>query len=198
MENKSAPNNPFDPGYFETPELRAMGFAGVGEDIRVARNCTLIGLANITLGNHVRIDGPTVIAAHSGYLRLGDYIHIGGFCYLACGGGIELADFSGLSQGVKIYSVSDDYSGAALTNPTVPKEYLKVASAPVRLGRHVIVGSGSVMLPGADIGAGCSVGALSLVTKPLPEWGVYAGCPARRIGERSKDLLKMEERLRSL
>jgi galactoside O-acetyltransferase len=189
-------HNPFDPGYFDSAELRAMGFKRVGEEVLVAKNCIIIGLANITLGNHVRIDGPTVIAAHSGSLGLGDYIHIGGGCHLACAGGINLGDFSGLSQGVRIYSASDDYSGEALTNPTVPREYLKVTVAPVTLGRHVIVGAGSVILPGAGIGEGTSVGALSLVTKPLAEWGVYSGCPARRLKARSRDLLALEEKLR--
>ena len=189
--------NPFDPGYYETPELRQMGFKRVGENVRIARNCTIIGLANVAIGNHVRIDGGTVIAAHSGALELGDYIHIGAGCYLACTGGITLADFCGLSQDVRIYSASDDYSGESLTNPTVPREYLDVTVAPVRLGRHVIVGSGSVILPGADIGEGSSLGALSLAAKPLGEWGVYFGAPAKRIKARSKKLLELEKKLRA-
>ena len=65
----------------------------------------------------------------------------------------------------------------------------------MRLGRHVIVGSGSVVLPGVVIGDGCSVGALSLVTKSLPEWGVYFGAPVRRLRARSKRLLELEQRL---
>ena len=31
-----------------------------------------------------------------------------------------MKDFSGISQGVKIYSNNDDYSGNFMTNPTVP------------------------------------------------------------------------------
>ncbi|TGS72469.1 acyltransferase, partial [Mesorhizobium sp. M8A.F.Ca.ET.181.01.1.1] len=102
---------------------------------------------------------------------------VGGMCFLAGGGGIQMEDFSGLSQGVRVYSTSDDYSGAALTNPTVPREYLNMKIAPVRLGRHVIVGSGSVILPGCVLGEGVSVGAMSLVTKNLEPWGVYFGSP---------------------
>jgi len=135
------------------------------------------------------------VSASSGYIKIGSHVHIGGMAFLAGGGGIELADFSGLSQGVRIYSTSDDYSGAALTNPTVPKDYLNVKVAPVTLGRHVIVGSGSVILPGCVIGEGTSIGALSLVTKSLNPWGVYFGTPARRLRARSRKLLKLEEAL---
>lgn len=104
-----------------------------------------------------------------------------------------MKDFSGLSQGVRIYSGTDDYTGKSLTNPTVPNKYLKIKIAPVLLGKHVIVGSSSVILPGVTIGDGSSVGALSLVTKSLDEWGVYFGAPAKKLKVRSKDMLKLEE-----
>ena len=106
-----------------------------------------------------------------------------------------MSDFSGLSQGICIYSGTDDYTGKFLTNPTVPDKYLKVKLAQVILGRHVIVGSGSVILPGVTIGEGSSVGALSLVTKSLDEWGVYFGVPVKKLKARSKDILKLEAEL---
>lgn len=186
--------NPFNPGYATTEELRTLGFAQVGENVMVARNCTLIGLENIHIGDNVRIDGLTTIAAARGHCRIGRNIHIGGGGHLACAGGLTISDFANLSQGVRIYTISDDYSGAAMTNPTVPPEFTNVTLAPVTVGRHVIIGSGSVVLPGADLGEGVAVGALSLVTRPLDPWGIYAGSPARRIRDRSTVLLDAERR----
>jgi acetyltransferase-like isoleucine patch superfamily enzyme len=187
--------HPFNQGYFESEELRKFGFKSVGENVKIAKNTTIIGLNNISLGNNIRIDGNVIISAYSGSLTLGNYIHIGGSCHLSCAGGIALKDFSGLSQGVKIHSGTDDYTGKSLTNPTVPHKYLKVKIAPVLLGKHVIVGSNSVILPGVTIGDGSSVGALSLVTKSLDEWGVYFGAPAKKLKARSKDMLKLEDEL---
>jgi acetyltransferase-like isoleucine patch superfamily enzyme len=195
MSQVPTPSNPFDPGYYHSDELRAFGFADVGRDVSIAKNATIIGLHNIVIGDHVRIDGNTTIAAHAGSLVIGRHVHIGGGSFLACAGGITLDDFSGLSQGVRIYSGSDDYSGEALTNPTVPRAYLNLRIAPVALGRHVIVGSGSVILPGVRLHDGVAVGALSLVAKSLDAWGVYAGTPARRIRERSNKLLALEQAL---
>ena len=171
------------------------GFGSIGNGVRIARNCTIVGPQNIYIGDDVRIDGPTVLSASSGHIRIGRYVHIGGMCFLAGAGGIELEDFSGLSQGVRIYSASDDYSGEALTNPTVPKRYLNVSIAPVHLGRHVIVGSGTVILPGCDVGDGASIGAMSLVKKNLEPWGIYGGAPARFIKKRSQRLLLLEAEL---
>jgi acetyltransferase-like isoleucine patch superfamily enzyme len=188
-------DNPFNPGYWSEVDLRTFGFGDVGSNVTIAKNCTIVGLANITIGSNVRIDGPTVMSASGGRIRIGSYVHIGGMVFLAGGGGIELEDFSGLSQGVHIYSTSDDYSGHALTNPTVPKEFVNIMVAPVHLKRHVIVGSGSVILPGCTVGEGTSIGALSLVTKSLEPWGVYFGSPVKRLKSRSKRLLTLEERL---
>ena len=187
--------NPFNQGYFESEELCKFGFKNVGYNVKIAKNATIIGLNNISLGSNIRIDSSVVIVAYSGTLTLGNYIHIGSGCYLGCSGGVTLSDFSGLSQGVHIYSASDDYTGVSLTNPTIPHTYLKVKAAPVILGKHVIVGSGCVILPGVIIGEGSCVGALSLVTKVLGEWGVYFGAPAKKIKGRSKTILKLEQEL---
>lgn len=190
--------NPFNPGYYGSDELAAFGFRSVGSHVQVAKNATLIGIENISIGSHVRIDGyTTVVADGQGFLTLGSYIHIGAGCYLAAGGGVVMEDFSGLSQGVRIYSRTDDYSGRTLTNPTVPAEFLGVTQGTVRLGRHVILGSGTVVLPGIVIGDGSSVGALSLVTKSLDPWGVYFGSPARRLKARAQGLLALEAELRA-
>ena len=58
-----------------------------------------------------------------------------------------------------------------------------VKTAPVRLGREVTIGLGSVIDIGVTVGARSQVGALSLVPKytTLDANAVYAGIPVRRI-----------------
>ncbi|ADU69673.1 acyltransferase [Pantoea sp. At-9b] len=185
--------NPFDVGFYTEHELKDFGFKALGKNIAIAKNCTIIGLGNISIGDNVRIDGYTTIVANgNGFLNLGSFIHIGGYSLLSAGAGITMDDFSGISQGVKIYSKTDDYTGQHLTNPTVDPQYTGVVCGEVILSRHVIVGSGTVILPGVTIGEGSSVGALSLVTKNLPEWGVYFGAPVSKIKNRKKNLLELE------
>jgi len=181
--------------YLVSEELRELGCRAVGEDVRVHSTCVMVGLENISFGRHVRVDAFCSLIAGDGHIVLGNRVHIASYALLSGGGGIELADFSGLSHGVKLYTRSDDYSGKTLTNPTVPAEYLGVTEGPIRLGRHVIVGAETVVLPGCEIGDGSSVGAMSLVRSSLPGWGVYFGIPARRLQERSRDLLEGEARL---
>lgn len=187
----------FNPGYYTDADLKKVGFKSIGKNVSIAKNCTIIGASNISIGNNVRIDGYcSIVAAGTGYVKLGSYIHIGGYSMLSAGYGIVMNDFSGLSQGVRIFSRTDDYSGEYLTNPTVPEKYIGISKGEVLLKKHVIIGSGSVVLPRVTIGEGSSVGALSLVTKSLDDWGVYFGSPVKRLKERSKNLLKLEEELR--
>jgi galactoside O-acetyltransferase len=181
--------------YLPDAQLQAQPFRSLGQNVLIHERANVINLENLSIGDNVRIDADVTILA-SGPVVIGSYVHIGAQCYLAGGAGIDLQDFSGLSQGVKIYSTSDDYSGRHLTNPTVPAAYLGVVRAPVHLCRHVIVGAGSVILPGATLAEGCAVGALSLVRRSTEPWGIYSGTPARRIAERSRDLLLLEAALR--
>ena len=80
-----------------------------------------------------------------------------------------------------------------MTNSLLPKKYKKEILLPVKLGKHVIVGAGAIVLPGVDIAEGCSVGAMALLTKSTQPWGLYIGSPARRIKERKRDLLELEK-----
>ena len=103
-----------------------------------------------------------------------------------------LEDFSGVSSRVSIYSSNDDYTGDFLCHPTIPAAYRNVKIGKVVLGKHAIIGAGSVILPDVEIGAGVVVGALSLVKEDCESFGVYAGCPARKRRSRSRKLLELE------
>lgn len=176
-------------------QLEQIGFAEVGEDVLISDKASIYNPARICLGHHVRIDDFCVLAAGVGGIRIGNYVHIAVGCILIGAGEIVFSDFAGLSSRVSIYSSSDDYSGRSLTNPTVPDEYKLVSHKPVFLGRHVIVGSGSVILPGVTLEEGVAIGALSLVTKNCAAFGIYSGNPARRLKERQRGLLELESKL---
>lgn len=182
--------------YYSRTELLKLGLSQVGEHVSISRKASLYNPGNISIGNHVRIDDFCVLSAGTGGIAIGDYIHISAHTSLIGAGPIQLADFSTLSSRVSVFSSNDDYSGASLTNPTVPSRFSGVTHAPVLIGKHSIIGAGSVVLPGVVIEDGVSIGALSLVKKTCKSFGVYVGSPARRIGERKRDLLLLERQLR--
>jgi acetyltransferase-like isoleucine patch superfamily enzyme len=92
-----------------------------------------------------------------------------------------------------VFTQSDDYSGATLTNSTVPAQYKKENKKSVLIERHTIVGAGSIILPGVILREGTSVGAMSLIRNSTEEWSIYVGNPAVKIKNRKKDLLELEK-----
>jgi acetyltransferase-like isoleucine patch superfamily enzyme len=189
-------NERFNPGYYNEDSLRDYNFKSVGKNVLVAKNCTIIGVENISIGDNVRIDGfSTIIATGDGFLEIGSYVHIGGYSAIFAGAGVILKDFSGLSQSVKIYSKSDDYSGTFMTNPTVPAHLTGVISGTIIIERHAIIGSQSIIMPNICIAEGTAVGANSLITKNTEEWSIYFGSPAKKIKNRKKNPLELEKSL---
>jgi len=177
--------------------IEALGFSSFGENLQISDRASFYGADRISLGNNVRIDDFCVLSAGAGGICVGDHVHIAVYSSLIGAGRITLSDFCNISSRVSVYSSSDDYSGAAMTNPTVPVEYTCVTHAEVYMDKHVIVGSGSVILPGIRLEEGVAVGALSLVNKNCEAFGIYAGNPAKRIKERRRDLLEIEQRLKA-
>lgn len=175
--------------------VEQMGFASVGKNVFLSDKAVFYNPAQISLGDHVRIDDFCFLSAGSGGIEIRNYVHISVGCSLVGQGKIICSDFSGLSSRVSIYSSSDDYSGDVMTNPTIPKEYTGVMHGDVFLGKHVIVGCGSVILPGVTLAEGVAVGALSLIRKNCEEFSIYSGNPAKKIACRSKKLLQLEKEL---
>ena len=70
--------------------------------------------------------------------------------------------------------------------------YKKELKKKVVIGRHCIIGAHSAVFPGVIMAEGCSLGAMSMLTKSTEPWSIYFGIPAKRIKERKKDLLILE------
>jgi len=172
-----------------------MGFADFGSNVLLSDKASYYNCKSIRFGSNVRVDDFCVLSAGDGGIEIGNHVHVAVFSALIGRGKITIGDFANLSSRVSVYSSSDDYSGSAMTNPTVPASLTHVYHADVIVGRHVIIGSGSIVLPGVTLQEGVAVGALSLVKQDCGAFGIYAGVPAKRKGERKRDLLALETRL---
>jgi acetyltransferase-like isoleucine patch superfamily enzyme len=171
-------------------QLQAMGFKHLGVDVKISDKASIYNCDLIEIGDYSRIDDFCVV---SGRVTIGRNVHIAVFNNVAGGElGVTMEDFSGLAYGCHVFSQSDDYTGKSMTNPTVPAQFKSETKAAVVIGRHVIVGTSSIVMPGVTLAEGCSVGAMSWITKSTEPWGVYFGIPAKRIKNRSKKLLELE------
>ena len=149
-------------------------------------------LANIAgdvrLGDGTRVDAFVTI---TGRVNVGRNVHISTGACIFGGEGVEIGDYSAVSVQAKILTATEDLSGESFVNPTVDHDRAPIR-APIRIGRHCVVGAGSVLLPGADMPDGACLGALSLLKAPLAPWSINAGAPARYLKHRSRGVLEKE------
>ncbi|MBR3568250.1 MAG: acyltransferase [Salinivirgaceae bacterium] len=110
---------------------------------------------NVFIGDYVRID-----LQHANMIYIDDYAHITSGCRLLCH-----------QRDLKNYRVGDN---AALCG------YRK---GEIHIGKGVMVGMESTIMPGVTIGDGAIVGAGSLVVKDIPAWTVAMGVPAKVVKE---------------
>lgn len=176
--------------FYTRAQLESMGFKSLGKNLQISDRASIYNHDQIDIGDYTRIDDFCVI---SGKVSFGRNVHIAIFCNVAGGErGIVFEDFAGFAYGCHAFTQSDDYSGKTLTNPTVPDRFKTETKAPVRIGRHSIVGTNSIIMPGVVLAEGTSVGAMSMVTKDTEEWSVYFGVPAKKIKNRTRELLNLE------
>jgi galactoside O-acetyltransferase len=181
--------------FYSEEELASLGLNSFGDSVKISRKSSLYNPSNISIGDHSRIDDFCVLSAGTGGITIGRHVHVAVFSALIGNELIDLHDYSGISSRVSIYSSNDDYSGEFMTNPTLPKIFTNIKSGPVVIGKHVIVGAGSIVLPGVTMAEGSGAGALSLIRQDCESFGMYVGIPARKVGSRSRSLLELEEKL---
>ncbi|WP_096635451.1 acyltransferase [Clostridium cochlearium] len=176
--------------FYSSDELKGLGLASVGQSVLISRKVSIYGAENINIGNNVRIDDFCIL---SGKITMGNYIHIAAYTALYGGDkGIIVQDFAGLSSRISIYSLSDDYSGETMTNPMIPEKFKNIQSEKVIIEKHVIIGSGCIVLPGVVLKEGGAFGAMTLINRSSEPWSINAGIPFKKIKNRSKKVLELE------
>lgn len=137
----------------------------VGEDVSIGHGSILswpaTGQASITIGAHTWI-GPynNLRTACCGRLEIGAHCLISQFCTL-------ITHNHGVAQGALIQE-----------QPVVQ------SPSDVIIGDDVWIGAGAILLPGARIGSGAVIAAGAVVRASVPENEIWAGVPARRVGNR--------------
>ena len=111
-------------------------------------------------------------------LRIGNNTVIGNDAMLDARSGIEIGDNVSLSMGVWIWTLQHDPQ-----SPTY-----EAYGGPVRIEDYAWISTRVTILPGITIGKGAVVAAGGVVTKDVEPYTIVGGVPAKKIGERTKDL----------
>lgn len=111
-------------------------------------------------------------------VTIGDYSSIGDHCILDGRGVLTIGNSVNFSTGVWIWTMQHK-----VNDPD-----FEVETAPVVIEDFAWLSCRTVILPGVRIGQGAVVAAGAVVTKDVEPYAIVAGIPAKKIGERSRDL----------
>ena len=179
--------------FLNDEQLKNLGLRSYGTNVLISDKASFYNAKNISIGNNVRIDDFCILSAGVGGITLKNYIHIA--CYTSLIGrlNIMMDDFSVLSSKVAVYSSTDDFSGEYMISPMCKSEDSRVKSVPIYIGKHTVVGTGSVILPGACIREGVALGAMTLLKTDTKEYSIYVGNPARYLRQRHDGCKRLSE-----
>lgn len=137
------------------------------------------GHGRLRIGPRVHIGDGTAIRAHEGTVRVGAEtvlaarVTLNAYLDVRIGRGCLIAD--------DVYLIDFDHRIGD------PGAYIKdqgIIKSPIAIGDDCWVGTKAVVTRGVHIGHGAVVGAGAVVTSDVPEYAIFGGVPARRIGQR--------------
>lgn len=132
-------------------EIEHLGFASVGNPVFLSDKAAFYHCEKIRLGHHVRIDDFCVLSAGLGGIEIGNYVHLAVYCELQGEGKIQMADFSGLSARVSIYSDYEHCKGEMLAYSNWLEADFEGKCGDVILQSQSGAGASSVILPNVTL-----------------------------------------------
>ena len=147
----------------------------VGKNCKISKKVSFYS-NKIKIGDRCRIDDDVVL---KGKIQLKNNVHISRGCTLSGDiKGIIMDDFSALSNFVQIFSATDSYSSPSIPSATIDKElqskFSNILKKKIIIGKCVLIGTMSLLLPGAHIENFSRVGAFSIVHKKIKSEFFYS------------------------
>ena len=110
-------------------------------------------------------------------VKFGKNVFINHSAILSASGGIEFEDGVSLAPGVRIATINHDFN----------ERHTKYTYGKVTIKKNAWIGMNVTICPGVTIGKYAVIGAGSVVTKDIPDYGVAVGVPAKVIKMQNPD-----------
>jgi len=161
-----------------------------GEDVKVFPMAKIVRPDCIEIGDHTRLCDYAFIHPEGGTVQIGRYCDFEPYSLIWGAGKMIIGDFVNFGPGMKIMGNLYDYRQGDIMVGTVEQTHAGIIAPEMIIDNHVYFGADVTVLGSVHhIGEGAIIGAKALVNKDIEPWGVYVGCPARKIGERPRGAL---------
>lgn len=159
-------------------------FEYIGSDVQLFDPLVIVKPEVVIIASRARLDSFVKIEGGQGVV-IGKHVHVASFAQINIGGGtVYLGDYSAYASGAKVLGGSNDPDGLSMS-ASAPPAMQVVQRSVTRIGAYAFVGVNAVVMPGVTVGEGAVIGAGAVVTKDVPNWEIWAGVPAKRIGVRN-------------
>jgi len=145
--------------------------------VKIGAHCRLnSGFANNPVGGYRRLG---IWVARDAQLQIGQNVGISN-ATIVCANAITIEDDVFIGGGTSLFD-TDFHSIPPAARLAVIDTTVK--TAPIIIKRRCSIGGHSIILKGVTIGEAAVIGAGSVVTRDVPDGEIWAGNPARRIGQ---------------
>ena len=163
---------------------RVARFHHFGAHSVIDRPIAIYGAHHISVGDDVGIGPDCTIAAERASwsrpapaLKFGNRVIVRTACHFSATEYVEIEDHVCFGSWCTVIDSNHVF------NPGVGHiQEGMVTTSPVRIGAGTWIADRVAILPGANIGKGCFIGSNSVVNKPIPDYSIAVGFPARVVG----------------
>jgi len=151
--------------------------------VRYGSGVIVRGAERIRVGRNVFLDHRAYLNSNpspegNSHITLGDNVEIGPYTVIWGGGGVEIGSNVHMGAHVHITSIQ----GARIPVTRIdPAEGIEINRKPVKIGDHVLIFSGAVIVPGVTIGHHAMIAAGAVVTEDVPPYTMVGGVPAKPV-----------------
>lgn len=156
------------------PSARISLLADIEDSVRGSR---IVVMADAVIDSFVKIKP----AGGNGDVTIGEGTIINSGCVIYTGNGVIIGRKCAIAANCTFAATNHAYRDRSL--PITAQGFVP-SKGGIVLGDDVWIGANCVILDGAEIGEGCVIAAGSIVRTRLDPYGIYAGLPLRKIGER--------------
>lgn len=164
--------------------IQGAEFISIGENTHLDKNCILVGSpADLDLSyRYLKTRENPLYTGKIGEIIIGKECHISQNAMLYGYGGIHIGDYSTLSAGAKIYSLTsmayNPYDRSEIVSIVPYTGKSPTLMGPVLLGNNVWVGIDTVVSPGVALGDNTFIKSFSIVNSSFEENSYAGGTPA--------------------
>lgn len=118
-----------------------------------------------------KLEGAIVVGENKSGIIIGNHVSFGGNVFIHADAQVEIGDNTMIAYGCKIHSSTHNYNDHPM--------WYKRIDRPIRIGKHVWIGTGAIILGGVIVEDYAVIGAGSVITKNVPAGAIIIGNPAK-------------------